>query len=363
MATRDSAQDTNGSPDFADPVSGGTDPVVAKKAEGAGSGDNLDELEAFLDQFEKNLDPSSGSANAPAAPQKSAPPRETPPDPIQPPKVERAVQGLIKEEELNLDDEEIPPVKGPSVDEFVPEPPILATAGKGPATPAAAPAARVAPAVPPAPQAVRKEPSGGGERKSILTPLLLTLGIAVSFTALWFAWSARSALDRLARETAPAAAALPAGADPRVQEVIEEVIALRDKVGALEAKGAESDPSSVQGFERRLADLEALLATRQPEPEPALPAAAGSTTEPAATPPGIWGVYLASFDALRDAEQELARIKAKGIEAQIATVHIGGKTWHRVMVGGFRSAGEARAFVSKRASSTGFGSPWIGKVQ
>ncbi len=84
---------------------------------------------------------------------------------------------------------------------------------------------------------------------------------------------------------------------------------------------------------------------------------------PAAGPKGPWMVHLTSSDEKRRAQAQLAHARAKGLNAQLTTGAVEGRTWYRVTVGGFATPEEARAFAAKQAMDAGFSSAWIAKKE
>jgi len=57
----------------------------------------------------------------------------------------------------------------------------------------------------------------------------------------------------------------------------------------------------------------------------------------------------------------MARLRGDGIEAQIHTVTSKGKTWHRVVVSGFKNVGDAKAYAQDVRKKPGLSSAWIGR--
>lgn len=76
---------------------------------------------------------------------------------------------------------------------------------------------------------------------------------------------------------------------------------------------------------------------------------------------GVWTVNLLSFQRIEKAEQEMARLRGDGLEAQIRTVTSKGKTWHRVVVSGFKNVGDAKAYAQDVRKKPGLSSAWIGR--
>lgn len=115
---------------------------------------------------------------------------------------------------------------------------------------------------------------------------------------------------------------------------------------------AEASPATDGAAESPAAAAAATAAT-QPEPTPAEPTPAEPPpAEPAAPsrPAPGWGVQIGAFSELANAEQQARRIRDLGYDAFVAPVESGGRTLHRVRVGGFATETQAEVASSALAA-------------
>lgn len=110
----------------------------------------------------------------------------------------------------------------------------------------------------------------------------------------------------------------------------------------------------------------------QPKPAAAaLPAPippAGVTSPPAATaslPPGgsgEWGVNVASYPTLEDANQHAQQLRAAGYAATVQQALVKEHTWFRVQLRGYPSADAARAVVGELQARFAYQGLWVSKT-
>lgn len=79
---------------------------------------------------------------------------------------------------------------------------------------------------------------------------------------------------------------------------------------------------------------------------------------PALTADGAWTVFLESLSTREAAETSRARLADEGYPASIESAEVGGRTFYRVAVAGFRNRQGAAAFKDGLAKILGFRTPW-----
>lgn len=313
------------------------------RAKGA-SEESLDELEAFLDAFEK--DPEAASANlltsrteapetAPAVAASSAPVADF----SAPEHVEALVHGLLKDDDFDL-----------------------AAAGNPRASTPEAPGLSITPA---APAATTRPEASGAQPTAPLTVAAVAMSTVALLIAIGAGWASFGAREE------PAAVV----ADPALGA---EVSALKQRLAAVAAhlEGPVGDitdsyPRDMDALGKRIDELHAALVAVE-QRLAAVPAAptqvskAATRNEPPTPPPAkpareSWQVNLVSFTERAGAEAELKRARAQGMNAEIVPAERDGRTWYRVAVVGFASAEAARAYVVENAKKAGYPAAWIAR--
>lgn len=74
---------------------------------------------------------------------------------------------------------------------------------------------------------------------------------------------------------------------------------------------------------------------------------------------GAWVAQLASFRDIGAAEELAASLRAAGFEARVRDWRGGEGVWHRVVMAGFASEGDARRFGAAIAERPELGEPWV----
>lgn len=307
--------------------------------------ENLDELEAFLDAFEKDPEAAANTVSAPrtAAPEKSTTDPAAPVVDFNAPEhVEALVHGLLKDDDFDL------------------------AATGGASTPAARPDPGSASTPPPATRAVH-----GGNRAQGPAPLAIAT-VAMSTVALLIAIGAGWASFGATTEpttSAPAETHLAAELQALKQRVAELTARMEGPVGDI----TDSYPGDMDAFAKRLNELQGALAAVEqrlavasatPAPRQAAPVRpAAVPTPPSGPAEENWQVNLLSFTERAGAEVELKRARAQGMDARIVPALRDGRTWYRVAVGGFASAEAARAYVAGEAKKAGYPAAWIARPQ
>jgi len=93
-------------------------------------------------------------------------------------------------------------------------------------------------------------------------------------------------------------------------------------------------------------------------PEPAAPVAAGPA---AVTAQGNWAINIASYTNARIARRELAKMQRQGVDVELVTAEVNGKTIYRARVFGFASRRAATAASTGIQSKLGLEEIWITK--
>jgi hypothetical protein len=252
-----------------DELFAGEQPPPAAKGE-AGK-ENLQELEAFLDDFEKNLGDAK-EAPKPAAPAPAAAFAE-------PHEAEELVHGLLKEDELNLDVEgAAAKAAADQVEEFEPHP-LPSAPLDIPAFIHAAPAANGKP--------VPAAAAGFSRIGFILSLVLGGVALLVALGAGWMALNATQAVQGMEMREGGAP-----GADPRITRLQSDVSALRKQVEDL-SKTVEGSLSDLSG---RVAVLEKVNGIA-PAPTGAAAAEPAAPANGKAEPPKAVGAKPATPEA------------------------------------------------------------------
>ncbi len=108
------------------------------------------------------------------------------------------------------------------------------------------------------------------------------------------------------------------------------------------------------------------VAARPPSATTAAATVNASLPQPAPAPlaeaslAGSWSLNVASYSQPTAAEQEVARLRAAGYgSARTRPIELGGKTWHRVQIGGFASDGAARSAAQDLKQKLGLQNVWV----
>lgn len=332
---------------------------AADKAGAKGAAEeNLDELEAFLDAFEKDPD-SVAASNAPAAaPQPSSPVVDF----SAPEHVEALVQGLLKDDDFDLE------VAGKgAMPEATPEPALPQTSA----------AANLNTSVDNASSAMRTNQSP--TPLAVAAVAMSTVALLLAIGAGWATFGARSD-----NTVAPAVDSVTASEIDNLKKRVS--VLMEGPVGDI----TDSYPRDMDAIGKRVDDLQVALgavearlaagpaAASMPDPEatgkgaskaspstataPALAAVnLPEATMPSAPNSETWQVNLVSFTERARAELELKRAQAQGMDVRIVPAQRDGRTWYRVAVAGFANADAARAYVGAEAKKAGYKAAWIAK--
>lgn len=105
---------------------------------------------------------------------------------------------------------------------------------------------------------------------------------------------------------------------------------------------------------------------RPPPAAPKLVAAAASPALPApggaASGSGEWGVNVASYPVLDDADRHAQQLRAAGYAATVQQAQVKGHAWFRVQLSGYSSADAARAAASELQARFAYKGLWVNKA-
>ncbi len=398
------------------------EPQEAGESSGGNTEDEaLDELDAFLDDFEKNLDvpdaSSTSAAEGDVAAQRGAG------DELELDKsaldLDVGLDGEVFAEEPVLDEDELVIEEGAAVDDDLldldamldeaasteelaeagekagedlldldvmmdeSEPSLvseredksgeLSAAESVAATAVAASAAATAtPAasaiIPPVAPALSRGQLLGGA-------VAISASLLLSLSALWMGMGLSSQIDTLNQNVSELQQRLLAQSRrgsmaPQAQlgdqlnrlgeRVNELAVIVEGPVGHLR----ESNLQALQALDMRLERLEKGQAQPIAESKPLVskvPVAVATTAAPTTAKRGGWVINLLSLTSARTANSELARLRKLGIRADKQTVSKDGKTWYRLRVTGFDSYAGAKAYIETVEQQTGFKSAWVAK--
>lgn len=194
------------------------------------------------------------------------------------------------------------------------------------------------------------------------------LGLLIAASAGWLAWEAQvdvAAMHERLGSLQSSASAVQEGSNP--DTLGNELASLSRRVDALVGSAGEGDKeelasvrAELESLTQRLGGLDARLEALTAQVGRSDTAAPAQEEKDAPVRSGSWAVNLASFADRATAHQELERIRAKGIDAEVAPAPADGRTWYRIRVPGFASAALAKRFVKAKAAPAGFGKAWVG---
>ena len=364
--------------------------------------ESLDELDAFLDDFEQNLDIPDTAEATPAAPRASGDAIELDKSALD---LDVGLDGEIFSEEVSLDETELvaeseaaeeelgadaaededlldldammdEAESSPEREELVfetPAPEVIAAAATAAAV-TAAPAPAAAPILPPTPApALSKAQLIGGAA-------LLSSSLLLSLAALWMGMGLGSQIDTLnqnvselqqrvlaqsRRGTLAPQAQLGDQLNRLGERVNELAVIVEGPVGHLR----ESNQQALLALGMRLDRLEGgQILPAQPTVTPATSSTKALVSKPETAPAVAatakkkgWVINLLSVTSAKTANTELSQLRKLGVRADKQAVNKDGKTWYRLRVTGFDSYEGAKAYVDTVQKQTGFKSAWVAK--
>ncbi len=371
--------------DFKDLFPDDEETEEAAVSEGRDASVALDELDAFLDDFEQGLDSADDTAGKASGDDE-----------------EGARQLGLDEEDLDLavteagDDVAFGDDWGPTGgrDEELAEPEAIENEAVAEQLPpaqeelmlsgeevAAAGAAAVAAASPGAAPSVASAGQAGGPGKwvtvSIVVMLLLALGLSAA--ALWMGGGVAGRLDEVEQRLAPlpqrAGGAGSPVADARLQAEIRQLAARVNELAVI-IEGPishlrQTNEESLAALSQRLDKLERGITVPAAAVSPAqarklVEKAAASNSESApvtasAARSGGWVINLLSLSNEKDAQEEMTRLRKAGVRVEIQRALRDSKTWYRLRVPGFTSYEGAKAYIDTVEKQAGVKNAWVAK--
>ncbi len=163
---------------------------------------------------------------------------------------------------------------------------------------------------------------------------------------------------------------LPSGGDQ--QAVEKQITMLQERIASLQtrliSKDREIAELTHQVSELSRSQTQARHAKKVPAIKKQSIKNKTATTHAVVTPirqqtAGSWAIIIASVNSRSAAEKALARLKGKGIAADIHPTTVKGKDWFRVRVSGFASRAEAEIQKTYLAQQHGIKGVWIHKAK
>lgn len=371
--------------DFKDLFPDDEETEEAEVSEGRDASEALDELDAFLDDFEQGLDSADDTAGKTSGDDE-----------------EGARQLGLDDEDLDLavteagDDVAFGDDWGPTGgrDEELAEPEAIENEAVAEQLPpaqeefmlsgeevAAVGAAAVAAASPGAAPSVASAGQAGGPGKrvtvSIVVMLLLALGLSAA--ALWMGGGVAGRLDeveqRLAALPQRAGGAGSPAADARLQAEIRQLAARVNELAVI-IEGPishlrQTNEESLAALSQRLDKLERGITVSAAAVSPAqarklVEKATASNSESApvtasAARSGGWVINLLSLSNEKDAQEEMTRLRKAGVRVEIQRALRDSKTWYRLRVPGFTSYEGAKAYIDTVEKQAGVKNAWVAK--
>jgi cell division septation protein DedD len=389
--------------DFADLFAADEREIPAGETSADDSEDgSLDELDAFLDDFEKNLDvPDTSTADSDAVAASASPARKLTLEKEEL-DLDVGLDGEIFMDEVTLDEDELETELGDmdavaelaeddellDIDAMLDESESSVTIGQTelPLEPPVAAAAATS-----AERTATMKPTTAPSRGGILPPpaapalsrpqliagtVTLSLSLLLSLGALWMGWGLSSQIGTLNQNVSELQQRVLAqsrrGTIAPEAELGDQLNRLGERVNELAVivEGPvshlrESSQQELQALSERLDRLEQRPVQHQPvaisrkplvhEAEPVV------TTPPAPSKQGGWVINLLSVTSAGTAKEEMTRLRKLGIRADQQVVNQDGKTWYRLRVTGFDSYAGAKAYIETVEKQTGFSSAWVAK--
>ena len=380
--------------------------VAGEAASGEPADESLDELDAFLDDFEKNLDvPDTVEA---AAAESTPDSERSNGDAIELDKsaldLDVGLDGEIFSEEVTLDESELVVEEESAaeedlldldealeddelelhamMDEAEPsvtveqEAPVLETPAPEIAAAAIGASAGVA-AASASPSPILPPPSAPGLSKAQLIGgvSLLASSLLLSLAALWMGLGLGSQIDtinqnvsdlqkRVLVQSRRGTLAPQAQQGDQLNRLGERVNELAVIVEGPVSHLRESNQKALETLSMRLDRLEggqaAPMATTS-SPKPLVSKAETEVAPTTAPKKKGWVINLLSVSSAKTANVELSRLRKLGIRVDKQAVSKGGKTWYRLRVTGFDSYEGAKAYIDTVQKQTGFKSAWVAK--
>lgn len=213
-----------------------------------------------------------------------------------------------------------------------------------------------------------KKHSGGRMAQLALAGVAMLALVAAVFAA-WQVNSSASRIDELTamvealQQRKPVAAtSLPAD-DGALRAELEKMMAQVNEMAAtldgslVELR--EKNETALAAVQKRLDQLEKAPTPATSLAKPVMEKA--PKTVPAKSAGGGWSVNLISLSNVKDADEELMRLRNLGIRAEKQRVEQDGRVWFRLRVPGFTSRDGARAYIATVENKAGVKNAWVGR--
>lgn len=386
--------------DFKDLFDEDDESAGASQEEAAEGGDDeLDELDAFLDDFEKNID---------------IPDAEPQEEGSQAAAEEKREELQLDDEELNLDveggsddlheeEDELDldlDVGGAEASDDFEEQPATSTKENESSemveevAAVAATAAAVAPASAATATPVQAAASPVSRNMLIAGIALLTCSTLLSIGALWIGMGLGNSIDVLNENVsdlqqrvltlsrrgviAPQAelsdqlnvlgervnelAVIVEGPVGHMREVNQQALQELDaRVSSLEKTAGRADAGAKKPVRAPVAAAEKSSPPATPKPLVRKVTTVAKESAPVAETKSGWVINLLTVASSKTAQEELARLRNLGIRADKQAIQKDGRTLYRLRVTGFDSYEGAKAYIDTVEKQTGFSSAWVAR--
>lgn len=360
--------------------------------------ESLDELDAFLDDFERNLDVPDTAEAAATAERNAGDALELDKSALD---LDVGLDGEIFSEEVTLDESELVSEEEDPLDldealeddelelhammdeaepSAVAEEEELVFETPAPEVAAAAVGAAAAVAATPAPSPIIPPAPAPGLSKAQLFGgvALLSSSLLLSLAALWMGMGLGSQIEtlnqnvselqqRVLSQSRRGSLAPQAQLGDQLNRLGERVNELAVIVEGPVSHLRESNQQALEALTMRLDRLEAgqlaaIAPTAVPVSSSPKPLVSQTEEAPTSVPQKRgWVINLLSVSSAKTANTELSRLRKLGIRADKQTVSKDGKSWYRLRVTGFDSYEGAKAYIDTVQEQTGFKSAWVAK--
>ncbi|MES0372279.1 MAG: SPOR domain-containing protein [Mariprofundaceae bacterium] len=187
---------------------------------------------------------------------------------------------------------------------------------------------------------------------SSLPAFMGLLGMAVGGFGAWMAYDASNKVADLERQImnmSPVAKSDQAQGIADIQQRLTKVE--RRLTGTPTIEAAAPLGSTASTPEKAVPETKAVVKVITPQ----------TSLSEAVAKPGDWVVNLSSHAKESLAIKEQARLQKNGLNAQVHTALVKGRTWYRVQITGFAAKDEAKAQLRDIQQKSGIKGAWIGK--
>jgi len=219
--------------------------------------------------------------------------------------------------------------------------------------------------------------SGGGMNRTMLWSVISVMLVALGLSAAsaWLAFSTASQVEHLASSVQQMQQQRGVrGSSSGLNAVRTELRTLGARVNELAVviEGPmshlrESNNETLSDIEKRLARLEQAVSAK-PAAQPLVEKKATAPAEPVSVPSEPtkkastgWAINLISLSSEKDANKELKHLKSLGVRVEKQRVVKDGKVWYRLRVPGFASYEGAKAYIDTVEKKAGVKNAWVAK--